>query len=177
MPRDDHASTNRSIMKELTALKELAKSLVAKIDSKLGEVRERYRGDLDLMLSERVIAERYLHNADASLRLLVLEILADHWGPDEAYYTECERLAAADPALSVRAYALKRLGFHYKGTTNERLLTLAARTARENANEEWFAYLAFRIFCLVAGLESVGTNGLSGLRLFNIDWGVMEPFC
>ena len=54
---------------------------------------------------------------------MAIKALGDHWIPDRAYYDQCERLAA-ETEIAVRSAALTRLGNHYAGTSDPRLLAL-----------------------------------------------------
>jgi hypothetical protein len=152
MANDDFESARRSISQELRALQQRARSLRERLEARRVVVREKYREQLDLMTSDQAIARRYLHDDDVSHRMLALEVLGDHWLPDSEYYEECERLIAEDPKPTVRSAALRRLGAHYAGTSNERLLRLVACAASENWEDEGFAYRAYQVFCLIAGI-------------------------
>ena len=110
MTNDDFESARQSILQELRALQQGARSLSERLEAKRESVREKYREQLDLMTGDQAVARRYLHDDDASHRLLALEVLGDHRTPDSEYYEQCERLVAEDPKLVVRAKALKRLG-------------------------------------------------------------------
>src|SRR6476620_3928886 len=140
MTSDDFRSARESLRQELGELQERLRFLRERLDVKREGMRETYRRELDVMTSDKSRAYRYLRGSDRSLRLLALETLADYWTPDPTYYEECERLAAEDPEDVVRAHALKRLGDHFAGTANHRLMTLAARAARDERSNESAAF-------------------------------------
>jgi hypothetical protein len=176
MTNDDFASASQSISQELRALQQRARSLSERLEARREGIREKYREQLDLMTGDQAVARRYLHDEDASHRLLALEVLGDHWTPDSEYYEQCERLVAEDPKLVVRAKALKRLGAHYAGTSNERLWRLAASAASENWEDETFAYGAYKVFCLIAGITPGPPSDVRDMKLFYINWDLMRPF-
>jgi hypothetical protein len=176
MASDDFREAIHTLLQDLGALQDRVRSVNERLDVKRQGLRETYRRDLDLMTSDKVLAHRYLGDRDPSLRLLALEVLADHWTPDEAYFEHCERLAAEDPVGTVRSRALRRLGEQYAGTSNSRLMTLAARLARDERNTESFAYGAYKVFCLIAGIKMGRPKQLSDIKLLYVDWGVLKPY-
>jgi hypothetical protein len=176
MTSDEFQSAKRTLFQELGALQERLRSLSERLDVKRQQIRENYRRELELITSDKAVAYGYLQESDPSLRLLALEALACHWTPDEVYYKQCERLAAEDPEGVVRASVLRRLAERYAGTSNRRLMTLAARAARDNRDTESFAFGAYRAFCLIAGIKMRRPERLSDVTLFYVDWDVMKPF-
>ncbi len=176
MASGDSRMARDEMLREFEDLKLRFQSFSERLDAKGAKIRGRYRSDLDLMMNDRSVANRYLQSADASLRLLALETLADHWVPDAAYYDLCERLATDDPELIVRASALRRLGLHYANTSNSRILTLGAREATRNREHEWFARAAYRVFRIVSGIAYDHRKILSGPKPGEVDWNAMEPY-
>jgi hypothetical protein len=176
MASDDIRSAARALLQDFNTLIARAEHLKVQRDAKADKLKERYRPELDLMTSDRDLAFRYLRDQVASLRLLALQVLSEHWTPDSFYYDECERLAGGDPELLIRARSLKKLGAYYAGTGNPRLLTLAARFAWESRANESYAYGAYRVFCRTAGVEMKPPTDWREIKLFYVNWQAMEPF-
>jgi hypothetical protein len=168
-------SQRQSLWKDLHDFKERFESLKKRLDAKANEKRESYREQLDRMVADESIAYRYLNGDDPNLRLLALELLGDRCAADQAYLDDCERLAAEDPEMIIRVKALRRLGAHYTGTSNRRILTLAARLARENMEDAWFAFAAYKVFCLVAAIKCEPETP-NEIMQWRVDWAIMNPF-
>lgn len=71
---------------------------------------------LDQMLSERAGVESFLQHWDPKLRVVALEVLADHWGPDERAANYCLDVLGSDADPEVVCASLNLLADFYRAS-------------------------------------------------------------
>jgi hypothetical protein len=88
------------------------------------------------MLRDRKIAEKYLQHQQSDFRFIALNIIRDHWKPDEQFIAICEKLVDSDDDARVRAAAVTSLGVCCDSTGDRRIGQVLARMVADAAQPE-----------------------------------------
>jgi hypothetical protein len=83
------------------------------------------------LLASRANAEEAVHDADAALRSVALNVLTHCWGPDDRLTNACEHLALTDPDESVRDSAAYCLGVIVQTAPDMRVAHALASIVRD----------------------------------------------
>jgi hypothetical protein len=70
----------------------------------------------------------------------------------------------------------KATGRALRRHVERKVVRLVARAASENWEDEGFAYRAYQVFCLIAGITPEPPSDMRDMKLFYINWDLMRPF-
>ena len=133
------------------------------------------------MLGGRRAAERFLKHPDAHIRTVALEVLEQHWMPDDNLWHACERMAFEDPDSQVRNMAIIVLGSCFEYTDDPRVGRLLAVATHDEQYPTAFRSAAYR------GLYRLRGTSLTWPGLYSyppadfpfpegVDWSFVDSF-
>lgn len=137
--------------------------------------------EFERMLESRQATEAYLNHPDPSRRLAALDVLKYHWGPDEHFAAECERLSFGDPDPKVRTTALMRLGRFYEQTNDPRVGKLLGAAVRDESMFHdcrlWAYYGLFQVRGVSPENRPALQIGTGEFRFpQDVDWAFVDSF-